>query len=349
MNRYDEVYDFRLATRDDVDDIMHFIHEEWSENHILAYDRELFIWQYGRTEYNDEIGINVVLMCRKDGTIVGMIGFVPYSDGKNELHISTAITVVKSKGVLPMSGLELMKRQMALVGENGNFASGTNSETILPIFERIFHHRTGVMQQYYILDRDRDEFSIAIPDPNKKSASYIESDYRLCEIDSFSELRSRMDLNSAYEYMSIKGPEYIEKRFFKHPYYIYKKWLVLDGEDGCVGVLFGREISVNGAKCLRLVDYRGRINHLEKLGSSLHRLLKKGKYEYIDLMVSDLSFIDMKKSGFELLDVDGREIIPHYFEPFERENKRNYFQTNLDLVIFKADGDQDRPNLRKDM
>ena len=76
-NKYDKLYDFRIATVEDIDNIMKFIHDEWGENHILAHDKKLFTWQYGSSEYGDNTTINVVLMTKKDGEIVGMIGFVP--------------------------------------------------------------------------------------------------------------------------------------------------------------------------------------------------------------------------------------------------------------------------------
>ena len=41
---------------------MQFICDEWGERHILAYDKNLFLWQYGREEYADKTGINMVLM-----------------------------------------------------------------------------------------------------------------------------------------------------------------------------------------------------------------------------------------------------------------------------------------------
>ena len=344
-NRYDEVYDFRLATVQDVDDIMKFIREEWGANHILAHDKTLFLWQYGCTEYGNTKDINVVLMTLKDGTIVGMIGFVPYSNDKDNLHISTAITKIKSGDILPMAGLELMRRQMQIVGEKANFASGTNPNTILPLFNRVFKHKTGIMQQYYILNPDVGDYHIAVvPDTEIKECNYCSYPIALKEVDTFEQLSLNYDLSEKKRRMSIKSPEYINKRYFNHPYYSYRKW-VLKNEDGLgIGALFGREICIDNSKILRLVDYRGNIEHLGKIGDALHRLIIEESYEYIDLMVSDLSDVSLQDAGFCLLDVDGETVIPHYFEPFEKRNIKNHYQASADIVIFKADGDQDRPN-----
>ncbi|MCI8584228.1 MAG: hypothetical protein HFH13_14025 [Dorea sp.] len=343
-NKYDKLYDFRIATVEDIDNIMKFIHDEWGENHILAHDKKLFTWQYGSSEYGDNTTINVVLMTKKDGEIVGMIGFVPYSDNREHLHISTAITKVSSRNVIPMSGIELMKRQVSLVGEEANFASGTNPGTILPFFEKVFKHKVGIMQQYFILNEEIKDFKVARPDLSDYKHTFIETAYSLYEVNGFQELSRRYDLNEMNKHMSIKSPEYVRKRFFEHPYYTYKKWVVMDEKGNGTGVIFGREIEIENTKILRFVDYRGELSHLEKIGSAVHDLIRAEGYEYVDLMASDLTEIKMDEAGFNLLDPDGKTIIPHYFEPFVQENIKNYYQTNYDLVIFKADGDQDRPN-----
>ena len=347
-NRYDERYNFRMATVNDVDAIMSFIHDEWGESHILAHNKELFLWQYGASEYGDNEKINVVLMTEKNnGDIVGMIGFVPYSQDVNNLHISTAITKIKSRHVMPMAGIELMKRQNILVGEEANFASGTNPDTIMPIFEKVFHHRVGIMQQYYILNPMVEKFRVAKPDKEEYDDSFVPYSYSLQEIFDIRDIERHFDINKVNAHMSIKSKEYINKRFFCHPIYSYRKWFIQNSLNENLGVIFGREIIVDECKVLRLVDYRGDLEHLEKIGSAIRDLMELEGYEYIDLMVSDLSGYKLKEAGFNLLDPNGKTIIPHYFEPFVQENIKNHYQTNYDIVIFKADGDQDRPNTWK--
>ena len=54
------------------------------------------------------------------------------------------------------------------------------------------------------------------------------------------------------------------------------------------------------------------------------------------------------KMGFELLDLDGETIVPNYFEPFEQRNVKieiAYKTKGDNYVAFKADSDQDRPNI----
>ncbi len=343
MNRYDEKYEFRLAKIDDIDQIMEFIREYWGAEHILAHDKEVFLWQYGNTEYGNNEDINVVMMLSKEmGDLLGMIGFIPYSSDCR--HISTAITKVRSEGVIPMSGIELMKRQVEFVGEEINFASGTNPDTILPIFKNVFHHTVGVMEQYYMLNPKFSEFKVAkIVD--RENVQPAQTGYTLQFFENIDDAED-FDFNKYFEHMSIKSKEFIEKRYFNHPVYKYMKWEVLDSNKETVGLLFGREVNVEGTVVLRIVDYRGDLTDLYNAGIAIQHLFESNGYEYIDLMVDLLSCQDMRKAGFSLLNPDGENIIPNYFEPFLRKNIKNYYQKNGDVVIFKADGDQDRPNRR---
>lgn len=344
MNRYDEYYDYRLASIEDVENIMEFIND-WKENHILSRDKELFLWQYGRSEYDDYDNINVVLMTDKENNILGMIGYIPYSNDMNNLHISTAITRVKPGLAIPMAGIELMKRQVKLVGESANFGSGARPSTILPIFKNIFNHQTGIMQQYYMLNPKLSEYNIAKA-KRPEFISYERSENKLIEYTEFEDIESAYDFEQHFDRMSFKSKQFIKKRYFGHPIYCYKKWKILNGEDHIAGLLFGREISIGQSKILRLVDFRGDLKELGRIGEALHSIMRQEGYEYIDMVVSDLPVELMIKSGFSLLDLDGDIVIPNYFEPFVRENIKIYYQTNQDLVIFKADGDQDRPNYR---
>lgn len=55
----------------------------------------------------------------------------------------------------------------------------------------------------------------------------------------------------------------------------------------------------------------------------------------------------MELSGFNLRSLEDENIIPTYFEPFVQKNIDIWFQSSeKGLCIFKADGDQDRPNYR---
>ncbi len=346
MSKFDRYYDFRKASLNDVDDIMKFIKEEWGKNHILAHERELFVWQYGREEYGDD-GLNMILMHTKDGNLVGIMGYISYANDKERLFISPAITKVKNEGLLPLSGMELMKRQKQLVGEVGQFAHGANPKTILPLLEKVFKHEVGLMQHFYMLNPVVKDYRVAKVN-SPKYLKYEEKDYCLVEITNFPEVHEWKELETDFPHMAYKSGKFIEKRYFKHPVYQYKIWFIKNEDREICGLLIGREIEQNARKILRIVDFRGDLHTLEKIGKPLNELLLKNGYEYIDLMAWPLPVDAMKRAGFLLLDENGDNIIPNYFEPFICENIRDYCHRTGDYVIFKADGDQDRPNIKRE-
>lgn len=345
MSKIDELYEIRLATIDDVDAIMDFIRREWNENHILAANRELFLWQFGCTEYGNGRDINVLLMIsRSNGEIMGMQGFVQYSGEKKSSQISTAIVKISSQVKIPMAGVELMRRQTDFAGNSGCFASGVNPKTIMPIYDKIFRHKTGMMQQYYMLNANIAEYKIADIKENRTPV-YTNAGYSLQRIETMEELKGRFEIERCYDRLPVKSEQYFKKRFFEHPMYRYVAYGIINSNKHCVGVIFTREICINGAKVLRIVDYRGDLRELGNIGNCIEELMAENGYEYIDLMASDLDETVMERSGFALLDPEGLNIIPNYFEPFERKNIEIYYYQSVDVVIFKADGDQDRPSV----
>ena len=213
MNKYDEYYDFRMAKISDVDAIMSFIHNEWKKNHILAKNKNFFLWQYGRTEYNDYDNINYILMLSKNGEIIGGQGFIVYSNDINNIQVSGSMIKVKTQGVLPMSGVELMRRGHSLLNVKLEFASGANPKTILPIYKNVFKYKTGVMQQYYMINPNIKEFSIA-KIHETKIHKIKDFRFHLLSCNDFFELKSIVNLDKDFPHMSKKSCEFIKKRYF---------------------------------------------------------------------------------------------------------------------------------------
>lgn len=345
MSVYDAAFVFRLATKADTNNIMDYLKNNWGEKHILANNKSLFLWQYGNTEYGDTENLNIVLMNDKSsGEIKGLSGFVRYSNDNDRMYVSSAITKVSNDITIPLTGIELIKQFHALVPAKAYFSSGTNPKTMLPIGKRVFGYKTGIMQQYYILNPQVDDFLVA-DIQRRVTITYVAGQFYLKEISDLNELEGSFDFCRDYARLPYKSLDFLIKRYSKHPIYIYKVWALTDLSENIYGILFGREITINGRTILRLVDYRGKLEYLGEIGEALNQLFVKENYEYIDLMASDLDTGIMRKSGFTLLNTDGEDVVPHYFEPFLRENVKNHYQESMDIVIFKADGDQDRPNI----
>lgn len=99
---------------------------------------------------------------------------------------------------------------------------------------------------------------------------------------------------------------------------------------------------------MRIVDYVGLDDDLAFLSGEIQELLEQGGYEYADFYQYGIPQDIMNAAGFIRRGEDDPNIIPNYFEPFAAENiDIHFFTSELDgFCIFKADGDQDRPNLK---
>ncbi len=343
--KFDEYFDFRIATMNDIDDIMSFIGSYWSDNHILSKNKELFIYQY--TFFSSEDNINVFLMLDKNENIKGMIGYVIYSKDSKRKYVSSAITKVSSDVKIPMIGVEFMKRFYNYVDCVESFSYGANPKTILPIFEKCFKHNVGIMDQYYLVNDEIDNYEIAILKNrndfkdvlNKTSLVEFKKINDVFELDNF-------DFDIKYQNIAYKSKEYYIRRFFDHPIYKYNSYFIYSSL-GIQGIIFTRKICINGSYIIRIVDFVGNLDCISKCNNEFRKLLIDEKSEYIDLLTKFFPEDILLKAGFEKLDVNRNDlIIPTYFEPFVQENVAIYFETtNEDLVIFKADGDQDRPNI----
>ena len=100
----------------------------------------------------------------------------------------------------------------------------------------------------------------------------------------------------------------------------------------------------NGSKALRLIDCIGEANNLRIITSSIDALLDKMNCEYIDCYEAGLNEEIMTSAGWKKVEEAGN-IIPDYFAPFEhRKVDIQYSSSSPSAVLFKGDGDQDRPN-----
>ena len=142
---------------------------------------------------------------------------------------------------------------------------------------------------------------------------------------------------------------YLTRRYFRFPYFRYDLWAVREG-GRLLAYLVTRTVTAAETGCvpvLRLVDFIGPDAVLPRLGAALDALLRQTRAEYLDCYNAGISAEIWRAAGLrERLPGDG-VIIPNYLTPPLRDNTEYYYFTNRpeNFVLFKADGDQDRPNL----
>ena len=100
---------------------------------------------------------------------------------------------------------------------------------------------------------------------------------------------------------------------------------------------------------MRLVDFIGEDSVLPRIGAALDAILNHAGAEYMDCYNAGIPADVWLAAGFtERVEGDGC-IIPNYLTPPVHENTEYYYfheQARSFLILFKADGDQDRPNLK---
>ena len=75
--------------------------------------------------------------------------------------------------------------------------------------------------------------------------------------------------------------------------------------------------------------------------------MQEEQLEYVDLYSYGISIEAMKKAGFTERIENDNNVIPNYFNPFEKRNVEIYVAVDYEYAdrvhIFRGDSDQDRP------
>jgi len=327
----------RLANISDISQIMIFINDNWKENHILARDKDFFIY-----EHQDNNIINYVISL-EDNEINGVLGFIKYSD--NNSDIATVIWKALKNDTHPMLGIELLEFLRNHKKYNIIFSPGINKKTI-GIYNYLDIY-TNHLNQYIIVNNNIKDYKILqIKDENKliDHNFIMNTDYIIKEIKN-NELEFNFD---DYNYIPHKDKAYFIKRYFNHPIYNYTVYSI-EKNNLFSSLLVTREVFVEKSKILRIMDFLGNENDLIYISNYLHKIVIDNNYEYIDFMCYGFDDEILKKASFSKVDIKSDELIaPNYFAPFLKENIQiNFMADTKDidkLRICKADGDQDRPN-----
>ena len=348
-DKFSSYFEFRVAQRSDLEEIMTFIRQYWRENHILGNDKEFFLYEHGTSKKNLNF---VIAKSKHTNKLQSIQGFIPYSTNKKKLHICGVFSKTHPENKVPFLGLETMRRMLQFTEPVTYCGIGTNSKTWLPLVKKFFNRHVGVMSHYYMLNENFKDFKIAVPDFIEDTIEKAKSptDLYLKEIYNFSEIKNELYSLKISDNLPYKSGHYIKRRYFENPIFNYKTYKLLAHSKSLLGLVIMREMSHEDRKILSLIDFIGDIEKLGKAGDAFEKLMYLRNYEYIDCLcegVNDKIFLDI---GFNKKEHNGKTIIPTYFEPFVQENVQIHFEkSSSSLVLFKGDSDADRPNSPKDI
>ena len=328
--------------------LINFIHNHWKKNHALAVSPILLDFQH--LDANKEYYHFIVAENNETGEYDALIGYIPLGQYDSSLLSNGdywgAIWKIREdvqNSELNSVAFFLWKKLFKLPNWNSYGAIGISS-----IAKQIYlASRIPVarLNQYYLLNDRILEYTIADGVSTEHYARHEydnnEPIYTIKEIN-FSTIQKA---NISGYYKPLKSIEYVKNRYEKHPIYKYE-YLGAFCNDKLNYVLIVRRIRQGSASCYRVVDVLG------KFGGDIYDSLKQFLYtsgaEYIDCINYGIPSEVFYKLGFNLLNPSEDLIIPNYFEPFEKKNvviEVAYKATYPDYVAFKADSDQDRPNI----
>ncbi|MBQ8982350.1 MAG: hypothetical protein IJ079_02080 [Lachnospiraceae bacterium] len=329
----------RRAEFEDIPRIMEFIDTYWKKGHILATNRSFFEWQFA-----DEGMVNLVLAEDKTAQhIYGINGYIRYNQSATP-DITGCMWKALKTIEYPMLGLNFGEILYQTTHARYNIGIGLNSRSRQ--YEKLNGAYVAKMNHAYRLGNSKDFHIADIKDfknnPYKKTESKLES------ITSIEQFKKRIPVSLLSSIIPYKDYYYIEHRYFKHPIYNYNLYSLIISGKPIPAVFVVREITALGRKCAKIVDYFGEEKWIGHSGKAIDELISLNNYEFISFYCLGIDNSYLKESGFSFIEENDINIIPCYFEPFEKKNIDIYAVMIPEIKektrLFLGDGDQDRPS-----
>lgn len=315
----------RLAQLCEKQDIVDFMKIHWGEDHpLLCCDK--FFNHY----YVDGINLQFALALQEN-KIVALAGYIRANHRPQpDIWISIWCASKEHNG----AGLELLDALPTLAHARIVACNNIRLQT-LPLY-RFLGYTAERLPHYYRLAK-KAEYTVA---------KVIDRTILPCgegplpvAVTTVAELSAFYAPNETIA--PVKDIWYLERRYFEYPYQAYQVWRV----GTCL--LITRIVSVKDTYVLRIVDFIGRPQQFSAMGRAVDVLLQQYNAEYADCYCAGVSATLMHQAGFSVRDENSDNTIPNYLNPPLYENTEYYYCVNqpMDFMLFKADGDQDRPNL----
>lgn len=322
---------------------MRFIDDHWRKDHVLARVRSLLDWQHAC-----EDGTYNFLLARDDtGRLLAILGYIPasrYDPAIVGTEDTAWLALWKARADAGRAGLGLaLLRELGRIHPAAQLGVNGINVTHPPMY-RSLGFQSDELRQYYIGNPGgRGSLIImadgeVLPAPNPGAATFREMDAATLAV---------LTLPNCGEPVTpLKSPAYFIRRFLEHPYYDYRVLSIeLEGETRAI---LAMRLDWHGqSRALRIVDFLGDERVLAECGTALHEAMIAVDAEYVDLWQFGLPEQYLHAAGFAATTESG-PVVPTYFEPFVPARARIFFAVKAGagrmLRVFKADGDQDRPN-----
>ena len=313
----------RLANADEEARIVAFLDENWGGRLALVHARDYFDFYY-RPFGADTLQFAVA---ETDGQLAAVAGYILANrSSRPDVWVSVWCARKGCNGI----GLELMAALPGLTGARVLACNNIRPKTMA--FYRFLGWSADRMDHYYRL-APRAEYRLARPDgsvfPEPVPGAVFER------------VSSPEQLGEIFPGKPHKDAWYVARRYFSFPRLSYDVWKT--GRS----LVVTRTVDAGCARVVRIIDFIGRPDDFALCGEGLNAWMEHEGAEYMDCYCAGMSPDVMRQAGFLARTEDSKAVVPNYLDPPLLENTEYYYFTNDPdgFVMFKADGDQDRPNL----
>lgn len=329
-----EKYKIYNADIDEREEIQLFFETNWKKSQIL--EEVPFNYFYGESS-----GTTFVIARNLENEqIAGVSGYIKCSD---QAAFCSCFLVKKGEG------FKLAFQIVNYIMSKINFFCSVVISKDAQHFWKMYHtYHIGMMECYYKLF-EMQQYHVA-----KISQKVIipkdRLNYQVHLIKTKEECRRIVRDFHLKQQLPYKSIDYIVKRYFEFPYpqYHYDMWAIKKSNNSYSTFIVMREQKVGEAIVGRIVDVIGSADELPEVAGFFENLGKERNYEYIDCYCYGIPEMIMRETGFIKNEGD-LNIIPNKLDPIVEKNESIYFSTpeTEKFRAFLADGDMDRPNLKK--
>lgn len=325
--------ELRLALPDEEKKVIEFINQNFDWKLPLVNLPEYFHFYY---KHGHALQFALALT---DGELAAVAGYIRTSqDVHSDIWVSVWVAKKGQNGV----GLELMDAMPRLTGAKVVACNNIRPKTMA--FYRFLGWHAERMGHFYRLSGQETYQLAKIKDPTVLPVS---GDLTLELVDSPLALAAWGLPKTPHT--PHKDLWYLCRRYFTFPHLSYQIYSASE-EDKLLCYLVCRVVDSGEGRVLRIVDFIGDTALLPRLGLAIDHLLHQMEAEYAELYCAGVPAETLAAAGFSERCEDSENILPNYLTPPLFENTDYYYFTNKpeNFVMFKADGDQDRPNLTVD-
>ena len=330
----------RFGDHADIETVSNFIDQHWQNGHVLSRDRELFDFMFLEKDGR----LNFALAFEPlSNELIAILGYLP----TNVSHSRISLSMWKARPDAHLrkykAGLAVLRFLIDELKPKSIFSTGISADT-RDVY-KFLGYSCDVMNHHVIVNNQIDEFKII---KNPPSSSFYSQTYGSAA-SSLAVIKSDEDLRNAASRLefveTLKDIDYLCHRYLNHPRFKYEvREVTLNAKT--VGILFFRRLFANDRSCIRIIDVVGAEICLKSAIQPLIQEMLTNGDEYIDLLSWGLDGGQLNEAGFANCREFTDCVVPEYFSPFSQTTVERWLFTNLPdtEIIYKGDGDQDRPN-----